>query len=301
MPLVGAVVNALQSIKTAKQSDNQTVNINGDTLTLTKPEATFCIASTTLQLFPSLPPSIHNVFLTYSQLTNSSIDLKIESFLVSTGYKSVGFLKNILSTLLKCEAIDSCLLEGIIHRAMDHLHALSTNNYDTASCSQYVMSSYIAQQVLATGLLDHTLRQSMLLPSSWQQSAKQPTKLEDITEEGESEGEEGEGVACVDESVLLSQIEELTCILVAVWELVTTQSKGCVVQSLEVCLPGLGAGLVLGKAWEVCQDLSKRYPWTRELVESLQESRATSVMYNEASDVKCEHLLYTLPLCTLLY
>ena len=213
----------------------------------------------------------------------------------------MAFLTNILSTLLKREAIDSCLLECIIHRAMDHLHTLSTNNYSTAYYSQSIMSSYIAQQVLATGLLDHTLRQAMLLPSSRQQSAKQPTKLEDITEEGESEGEEEEGVACIDQSVLLSQREELTCVLVAVWELMTPQSKEGVVSSLEVCLPGLGAGLVLDKAWEVCQELSNRYPWTRELVESLQESRATSVMYNEASDVKCEHTLYYYIIIIIIY
>ena len=287
--LIEATVHALMTIRTARQSHLTTVDLEGETLREAKLEASFCIASTDIHSLQLLPSSIYSVFqmYMYNGAMPIDVDIKIESCLVSCGYKNVTFLKHLLSTLHPC--ISTCInwnqLCYIVNRAMEHIRTLSSDNYNTAFDHTTYVYSKIAHQVLASKLQQITT-QNAFTPSS-----QFATNLLNISEEEEESDEKCDQS---NDMMSLSQTEEVTCLLIAIWELLIPQISSSsvlyksMVQCLKEAFPDLDHLSVFEKANSVCDELSSQHPWSRDLVESLQESRATSVMYNENTDSESE-------------
>lgn len=285
MQLIESLVHALQMIKKAKQSNLQTIDIGKETLRDIKPERMFCIASTPAESLRHLPSSIHSVFQLYSCKKGSlpvNSNLRIECSLLSTGFKNVTFIKNSLLAFLQYENIGLSLLECIFDRAMEHLGTLSTADYSTVG--ECLMYSSVAQTVMATKL-EQGFGTHVLTPSR-QRSAKRTVKLQGITEEDEDEEYMDESGVGDDDLVLQSQRVEVLSLLIAMWELQPSSISGSMNSSLVKAFPEVDVESVFQIASDACNELIQRYPWTRDLVESVQESRATSVMYNDNSDTK---------------
>ena len=287
--IIEATVQALVAVKTAKKAHLHTLTIEGDTLREAKIEESFCIASTNTQSLPLLPSSVYSVFqrFMYNGVIPIDIDLKLESSLITCGFKNVSFLKNILSALYPY--MDVCInwnqLYFIINRTMDHLHTLSLSDYTASTAGTGYntnMYSKIAQQVLA-----FKLEQTAAGIHPYMSSNKFSTNLPNISEEEEGTDDDQNN------TLSLSETEEIICLVLSIWELLIPQIPftSIVYKTMMECLVKTFPDIlsVLEKTDSICEELSKQHTWSRDLVESLQESRATSVMYNDNTDSECEY------------
>ena len=288
--LLQAVIEMLQQVKIAKTKKSQILKIQGDTLRFTRLDTAFCLASTNHVSLSSMPSSILSVFQAYSLATHADT-VQIEGLLMASGFKCTGNLKTSLAKLCNELGMKWLQLKSFIHRAAQHIAYQctedNTTNSTAANNSSLVFSS-IAQQVINTEMEStrHTSHvSSQQIDRRTGRAATMQTKLQNISEEEEDlvtlslHNEEAD--------ITSLQLEEL-CILMALWELYTPQANednSSLMSSLQEVFPRCSISPLFDEAEKVCEELTQKYSWNRETVESLQESRAISVMYSN-SDVE---------------
>ena len=295
-------METMADLTTARRLKTRLVTIGGERFREAKLDSAFCIASTTPEAMQQMPCSIHTAS-TYN-LTPEVHGLQIESSLIANGYRNVPYLKSSLFKLCMSCKLSWSQLETVVSRAAEHISNINHTPYGQPIGRT---SSSIAQQIIASKMQGWFEHLAPITPSRQRLGKAAVKRLGNISEAAEEEQQEEEtrekgevsGLSPKDhEAMLISKMEEVLCLVVAIWEMIVPQlisaaALQSLTTSLEEVFPGMGMSGVLERASVTCEEVSKRYPWTRDLVEALQESRAASVMYSEITDNKGKlHVLY---------
>ena len=241
-------------------------------------ETAFCIASTTEKACPQLPASVHSMFKSYS-LLETSLLMIIEAQLLMKGYTCANTLAQLLVKYAQCEDISQLTIQAVINRSTQHIttyYNTSDNNSDNVSSLLDNFHSNIAQHVIISSLQVVTSPHKSTRHGDAQRKVSKAANLTMVPEE---EGEERLEATLSSEGSAITvqqQIEPL-CILIAAKEFQLTIP----ISLFQEYYPQIDVPAVLERLDKAQREMASECPWSREAVESAQESRAASVMQSD--------------------
>lgn len=238
---------------------------------MTKLETTFCIASTTTPPPPSssLSSSVYSVFKSYS-ISEPPPVILYEAMLLAKGFVSSSSISLFLSQYVREHSVSKNDIQAVIDQSSQHISTYYNADVTFIKPIRGTLCSSVAQNIILSQLQSSSDHSSHV---SSRQGDK-PTPLAVVHEEDEDQSEEPTSSDCT--SSIQRRLEPLS-ILVSLWELQLPLS----VEYMQECFPELQVSVVLKGLEKGQADIANDYPWSREAVESAQESRATSVMLSE--------------------
>lgn len=261
--LIQATIELVEIVREAKINSSHTIKISNDTLRFIKVDTTFCIASSTLE---ELSQSFATSVFKNISLINPPLSISIEALLIVNGFTDKNNLGQFLSRYSKEYNIPKHDIQALITRSIQHI----SNYYDTNPTASSHLHSAVTHHVIM-----HHVQETHDLPSRQSDTQRNIGNLFVVHEEEEEEQErddEEDGV-----SLTIQQRLEQISILVSIWEL----QLSFPIEILCEFFPKLEVGSILEGLDKSQQEMIEGCNWSREDIESAQESRATSVMQSE--------------------
>lgn len=287
------------------------VTIDGTSFRASKPDSSFCLASVSMKSAPRLSPVVLQVFKTCTVQPHDKL-LVAKAVLLASGFQFIHnlapALEHFLSSLIP-GTVFYPTISAICSLAAEHLKVVQAESRGYTAHFPLLgipVSSYIRQ--LASHVPTYPPR-GHGLPNGREQS--QSLGSLSLMEEEEKE---------VSESMVIQQVEEL-CVVLAITELMeggaqeVDRGEGMLVEQLRECFSCVDAASVAMGWAGVRAELSERSILSLEVVESMHESRAASVMFSDSDRdaratsegtmlvhcVACIHVGYTTCIGTLIY
>ena len=235
------------------------------------------------------------MFKSYS-LLDINLSMIIEARLLMKGYTCASSLAQLLAKYSQCENISQLTIQAIINRSTQHIityYNNSDNNSDNVSSLLDNFRSNIAQHVIISSLQVVTSPHKSTRHGDAQRKVSKAANLTMVPEEDEERLEttlssEGSAIA------VQQQIEPL-CILIAAKEFQLTIP----ISLFQEYYPQIDVPAVFERLDKAQREMASECPWSREAVESAQESRAESVMQSDRDKeigIELHLLLYILAL-----
>uniref|UniRef100_A0A1X7UKN4 Uncharacterized protein n=1 Tax=Amphimedon queenslandica TaxID=400682 RepID=A0A1X7UKN4_AMPQE len=280
--LIQLSVQLMTAIREAKIKRSRIVKFPGESLKAYKLDTSFCIASTTLSsTFPSLlSSSVFSVFKTYS-IQEAPPSVTYEALFISNGFVSaVSPLSLFLSRYTAENNInktDACALISLSSQHIKDYHHHYGGSHYQQSFEPYLSLSpppptTLSSSVASSVILSHLTQSSHdSLATSRQGGPALPVLVEE-DEENEDDVDLRE-----ESSDSLLQKLELLSVLVSIWELQLPLPPAAL-QSMQEYFSDINVSEVLEELDKGQAEIVSVYAWSREAVESAQESRAASAM-----------------------
>lgn len=279
--LIQLSVQLMTAIKEAKIKRSRIVKFPGESLKAYKLDTSFCIASTNLSsTSPPLSSSVFSVFKTYS-IQEAPPSVTYEALFISNGFVSaVSPLSLFLSRYTSENNVnktDACALISLSSQHIKDYHHHYGGSHYQQSFEPYLSLSpppptTLSSSVASTVILSHLTQSSHdSLATSRQGGPALPVLVEE-DEENEDDVDLRE-----ESSDSLLQKLELLSVLVSIWEL-QLPLPPTALDSMQEYFNDINVSEVLEELDKGQAETVSVYAWSREAVESAQESRAASAM-----------------------
>ena len=276
--LIQLSVQLLTAIREAKNKRSRIVKFPGESIKAYKLDTSFCIASTSLSstISPTLSSSVFAVFKTYS-IQEAPPSMTYEALFISNGFVSaVSPLSLFLSRYTaenNVNKTDACALISLSSQHIKDYH----HHYGQQSFELYLSLSpppptTLSSSVASTVILSHLSQSSHDSITTSRQGGPALPVLVEEDEENEDDADLRE-----ESSDSLLQKLELLSVLVSIWEL-QLPLPPATLHSMQEYFNDINVSEVLEELDKGQAETVSVYAWSREAVESAQESRAASAM-----------------------
>lgn len=270
-PLIQAIVQLVTVLREATVKKSHMIKIGGEMLRINKHDTSFTLASISTAISTPLSPSLYSVFKSYNMACAPHYSsVFYEAMLLSKGFVSANTLSLFLTHYMeKCPPISKTQIKSTIELSSQHIITYYNGSIPTDKTLGVVHSS-VVQNVLLSQLHGATSNGSSHVSSRQGGGQEKLSVLQEEEEEEEKEEKQS------NTNPLHQKLESLSFII-SLWEL----QLPLPLEVFEKSFPHIKVSAVLEELVKGQSHVANDYPWSREAVESLQESRATSVMMSE--------------------